>query len=33
MRQQGDGFFGAERGVVQAPEEGGQFRPLPGDRI
>jgi hypothetical protein len=28
-----DGFLRAERGVVQAPEECGQLRPGPGDRI
>jgi hypothetical protein len=30
---QGNGFLRAERGVVQAAEEGGQFRPRLGDRI
>jgi hypothetical protein len=30
---QGDGFLRAERGVVQAAEEGGHLRPGPGDRI
>jgi hypothetical protein len=30
---QGDGFLRAKGGVVQAPEEGGQFRLSPGDHI